>query len=153
MMSREEQMPIWKRLKFLLLSALLVHILACASSINKAMDSWMGHDVNDLIASWGAPQQTMPDGQGGQILIYVETRQWTTPGYTKTNTDVLANTQGNYNANLHRHNIHGNYNDNTQATANTTTTYIPPETHTITKQRMFWANSSGKLYRWAWKGL
>ncbi len=29
----------------------------CVSRINKVMESWMGHNVSELIASWGPPQQ------------------------------------------------------------------------------------------------
>lgn len=51
---------------------LLVAVLSvgCASSINKKVQSWMGHHQSQLIAEWGPPNQTAPDGAGGTILIY-----------------------------------------------------------------------------------
>lgn len=118
--------------------------LGCAS-INKTMESWMGHNVNDLIASWGPPQQTMSDGQGGQIFIYTQTRQWTNPGQATTNTFGQVNTYGSYYGN--------NYSGNTYGSAQSTTTYTPPKTYGYRSQRMFWVDSNGRIYRWAWKGL
>lgn len=119
--------------------------LGCVSAINKTMESWMGHNVNDLIASWGPPQQTMSDGQGGQILIYSQSRQWQTPGQATTNTYGSANTSGN---------IYGNtYTGNTYGSARSTTTYTPPQTYGYAAQRLFWVNSNGIIYRWSWKGL
>ncbi len=41
-----------------------------ASAINRIMDSWVGHYQSELIASWGPPTKTEPDGKGGTILIY-----------------------------------------------------------------------------------
>lgn len=116
----------------------------CAS-VNKSMASWMGNNVNNLVASWGPPQQTMSDGQGGQILIYTQTRQWTNPGQATTNTYGQANTSGSYYGNT--------YSGNTYGSAKSTTTYTPPQTHGYSAQRMFWVDSNGRIYRWAWKGF
>lgn len=119
--------------------------LGCVSAINKTMESWMGHNVNDLITSWGPPQQTMSDGQGGQILIYTQTRQWQTPGRSTTNTYGSANTYGNYQGNT--------YTGNTSGSAKSTTTYTPPQTYGYDAQRLFWVDSNGIIYRWSWKGI
>ena len=133
--------------KVFLVSILLIAIstiMGCAT-INKNMDSWMGHNVNDLIVSWGPPQQTMSDGQGGQILIYSQSRQWTTPGQATTNTYGYANTQGN---------LYGNtYRGNTYGSATSRTSYTPAQTSGYNAQRMFWVDSNGRIYRWSWKGL
>lgn len=110
-------------------------------SISKIMDSWMGANVNDLIVSWGPPQQTISDGKGGQILIYSSARTWTTPGQATTNTYGKANAYG-----------YGNY-ANAYGRSTSTTTYTPPQTRGYEAQRMFWVNRNGKIYRWSWKGL
>jgi hypothetical protein len=39
-------------------------------AINQEMQSWIGRHQSELIASWGQPQETNIDGQGGTILIY-----------------------------------------------------------------------------------
>jgi hypothetical protein len=123
----------------------LINITGCTAMIDKKMASWVGRNVNDLIASWGPPQQTMSDGQGGQVLIYSQAKTWTTPGQATTNTYGNANTYGN---------IYGNtYQGNTYGSATSTTTYTPPQTSGYNAQRMFWADKDGRIYRWSWKGL
>jgi hypothetical protein len=39
-------------------------------AINKEMQSWVGRHQSELITSWGQPNNTDIDGQGGTILIY-----------------------------------------------------------------------------------
>jgi len=80
-------------MKKLLVILLCLGLAGCAT-INKTMESWMGANANDLIASWGPPQQTMSDGQGGQILVYSSARTWTTPGQATTTTTGYANSYG-----------------------------------------------------------
>ncbi len=41
-----------------------------ASTINKIMDSWLGHYQSELITLWGAPTKIVPDGRGGNTIIY-----------------------------------------------------------------------------------
>lgn len=36
----------------------------------KVLDSWLGSSKHSLIVSWGPPQQTQSDGDGGEVLIY-----------------------------------------------------------------------------------
>ncbi len=115
------------------LLALLPFTTSCASSVNKVMESWMGANVNDLIASWGPPQQVFDDGSGGKVLVWAADRTWTTPGRATTNT--TATVSGN------------------TGWATSTTTYTPAAVNGYTAYRMFWANSKGTLYRWAWKGM
>jgi hypothetical protein len=59
------------------------------------MESWVGHDQNDLIAAWGPPQQILDDGNGGKILVYVATRSYTSPGHANTIVNGSAYTYGN----------------------------------------------------------
>jgi hypothetical protein len=56
--------------------------LGCAAQqLDERMAPWVGRSVSDLIAEWGAPQQTLPDGQGGQILTWFEQRFDASPNY------------------------------------------------------------------------
>jgi len=41
-----------------------------AEEVKKVFDSWMGIHKSQLIKSWGAPTRTVPDGNGGEILVY-----------------------------------------------------------------------------------
>jgi hypothetical protein len=134
-----------KPLFFVLISILALCNLTGCVSIHENMKSWMGHNFNDLIANWGPPQSTMPDGQGGQILIYSKNKEGTTPGQARTNTYGPANTHGN---------LYGNtYNGNSIVNTTSTTTYTPAQTHGYDATRTFWANKQGTIYRWSWKGL
>ena len=123
-----------KKLSILVVATL---ILVGCSLIERQMESWMGHHQSELIASWGPPQQVMDDGQGGKIFIYSATQTYTTPGRATTNVTGTAYGAGNY--------AYGN--------ATGYTTYTPPQTSSYTAYRMFWINSSGYVYRWAWRGL
>ena len=40
------------------------------STINRIMNSWVGHYQSELIAAWGPPTKIMPDGKGGNIMVY-----------------------------------------------------------------------------------
>jgi hypothetical protein len=109
----------------------------CAGRINAVMESWRGGHVSDLIASWGPPTQVMPDGYGGQILAYSDTRAFVMPGYGTTTVTGSAYRSGS--------NVYG------QATGYTT--YMPPVTTSYRAYRMFWVNEQGRVYRWSWRGL
>ncbi len=134
-----------KILLFIISCSIIVSMTGCATMINEEMASWVGYNANDLIASWGPPQQTMSDGQGGVILIYSQVRQWTTPGQAETNIYGTADTYGNIYDNI--------YSANTYGRVTSYTTYTPPETYGYNAYRMFWVDKNGKIYRWAWKGL
>lgn len=112
-----------------------------AGKMNEIMASWVGHDVNSLIAAWGPPQQVMPDGKGGQIFSYFETRQYSTPGYSTTTSQVRASAWGmpNYAS------------ASAYGTSNTVTT--APQTYAWTVSRTFWVDANGRIYSWAWRGL
>lgn len=95
---------------------------------NEQMASWVGHDMNDLIAAWGAPNTVMSDGKGGQILIYDRSGKVVLPGSTTTTITSIGS----------------------GAIANSYST--PESVIPIHRQRMFWVDSIGRIYRWAWRG-
>jgi hypothetical protein len=108
-------------------------VAGCAGRINDAMRSWVGHHYSDVIASWGPPAQVLDDGAGGKIMTWAATRSFTSPGYATTSTTA---------------NVYGNF-----GTANSFTTYTPPQTTSYNATRTFWVNSDGIIYRWSWRGL
>jgi hypothetical protein len=75
-------MKLFPKTKWLLISAFMLFALNCSSSapkvndfskartINRIMDSWIGHYQSELIAQWGPPTEIVPDEKGGNILIY-----------------------------------------------------------------------------------
>ena len=117
---------------------------AGCSTPDKAMQSYLGHHYADLVANWGQPQQTMPDGSGGQIWTYLQDRHWTTPGTAQTT--VQGNTSSYGNA------YGGNYYGNSSGYAQANTVYTPAQTRTWQVRRTFFINSDGVIYRYAWQG-
>jgi hypothetical protein len=73
------------KLKTLIISFTLALVAGCmAPGQRAAMDSWIGHTQNELELKNGAPTRIMPNGQGGQILIYDSNPgaiTTTTPGF------------------------------------------------------------------------
>ncbi len=83
-----------------------------SDAINKQMSMWVGHSKDQLITTWGAPQQIMPDGRGGEIYVYSEYVPMILPF-----------------------------------------PLLPGEPSGWQRQRIFWINTGGIIYRWSWKGL
>jgi hypothetical protein len=95
----------------------------CASQVNNAMSSWVGHHESEVIASWGPPGSTASDGNGGHILIY--------QSYVN-----LGQTPGQVN--------YGGGN---------TVYYTAPQQQGYGRSRMFYVHSDGIIYSWRWQGL
>jgi len=129
-----------KKLFLILLSAFL--LFGCASSVNKMMQSWMGHSAEDLIASWGPPAQVLDNPAGGKIYVYHQNTQVTLPGTPST--PGTAFTTGYIDAN-------GNWQSTTTYTPGTPGT--PPTTYDFERVRVFFVNQQGVIYRWSWRGL
>lgn len=117
--------------------AILALQLSGCAHINGIMRSWEGHHYSDLIGSWGPPQQVFDDGAGGRILVYATNRAWVVPGTATTQTTFNATADDNY--------IWG--------TATSQTVYTPAQVQGYTAYRMFWIDRSGRIYRWAWRGV
>lgn len=116
---------------------ILVSLTGCAARVNKVMMSWQGHNFNDLLASWGPPNQVFDDGAGGRVMVWAVTRSYTAPGSSTTQTTGSATASGN----------------TVWGSATSQTTYNPGQTYQWTTYRMFWLNRDGIIYRWAWRGL
>ena len=139
---------IWNRL---ILGFALALLTGCntAEKMNNAMSSWVGGNVNDLIASWGPPAGTLSDGKGGQILIYDQSGNVVLPGTSYTTANYTGTANGTYN----QYGNYGTVHANAYGTGYSTTTYNPPQNIHINRKRMFWVDSSGTIYRWSWQGL
>lgn len=132
----------------ILLFLFAIIALGCMSP-DSAMKSFLNQHSSELVARWGPPQQRMPDGQGGEIWIYSEQRQWTTPGQVNTTAYGTANTYGN----VYRNPNGASYYGNSSAYGNATTTFTPAQTRGYAAHRSFFVNGDGIIYRYAWKGL
>ncbi len=110
-------------------------------STDRKVKSWLGHNVNDLIMSWGPPTQVYDDGEGGKFIVYTERQVYVSPGYSTTNTtgSAYGYVSGN---NIY---IDGH--------SQSHTTYYPPQVNQWTVYRMFRANRYGRIISYKWEGL
>ena len=128
-------------------SILMVFLgLTSCTSIDSVMKSYLGANKQDLLVNWGAPQNTMSDGNGGEIWIYIKSGQSTTPGFSQTNSFGTANTFGNINTNRYGSTYQGNtfYNGTSYTTSSAT------HTTTWTRTCSFFIDSTGTIYKYAW---
>ena len=127
-----------KRLSFIAMVLLiLTSLTSCVARMNKVMISWQGHNFNDVIASWGPPDQVFDDGSGGRVMVWTANRSYTTPGSATTRTTGSATAIGN----------------TVSGSATSRTVYNPAQTYQWKAYRIFWVNKEGSIYRWAWRGL
>ena len=110
-------------------------------SNERVMRSWIGSREADLLMSWGPPRQTLPDGEGGRILVYTESRTYVSPGQSTTTTTGSA--QGQV------------YGSQVQVYGQTQsqTTYTPPQVHQWEVFRLFRLDENGEIVAYSWKGL
>jgi hypothetical protein len=118
-----------KRIAVLILALFLV---GC-QNVSKTLASWVGHNMTELIASWGPPSQTFADGKGGQVFVYKYSRSWVQPG--QATTSYSATTSSGY------------------TSGQATTVYSPSYVQGYDAYRMFYVNGDGVIYSWAWRGL
>lgn len=57
-------------MKTLIIALVGICLLSSCKSQQKVLNSWIGSSKHSLILSWGPPDRTADDGDGGEILIY-----------------------------------------------------------------------------------
>jgi hypothetical protein len=70
----------------------LTILLAGCQSGQDIANTWIGNNVNDLIAAWGPPEQVFDNGPSGRIMVWVSRGSVTFPG---TATDLGGTTYYN----------------------------------------------------------
>ena len=103
---------------------LILTSAACVSTekINSMMASWEGRHQSELIAKWGPPDQVTTDGKSGSIVVYEEY--------------INLGQSGGHGRLDSSGNVH----------------YTPGSHNGYTRQRSFYVDSKGYIYRWRWKG-
>lgn len=86
------------------------------------MDSWIGHTKPELLRAWGPPSSVSSDGQGGEILIFNRSMSFPLAPGT-AQSDGLGGVL-----------------------------FTLPQNPVVTRSRMFYVNSSGKIYHWLASG-
>jgi hypothetical protein len=101
--------------------------------VTHRMQSMEGRTRADLLAAWGEPTQTLNDGEGGKIWVYVEDRFWNGPG---EDPPAVSSFGVGSEASLAR------------ARART-----PGMVSGWKAYRAFWVAEDGKITGWTWKGI
>lgn len=121
--------------------------------VDQQMESWMGRPVADAIAVWGPPSFVTDDGRGGRLMVWQSSYSYTTPG--TANTYASGSVYGTGSAST----IYGGGYAQTRARGEAhgygqaTTTYMPPQTHTVNRTRSFSVGPDGIIRGWAWRGM
>ena len=117
---------------------MLVFLLGCAGAMNKTMASWEGHGTGEMVSKWGPPTSTWSDGSGGTVMAWVYS-------YTGMYTPATSYTESSGRVDRSGYGLALN--------GTSRTVYYPAMSTTWTSYRIVWADRSGIIYRWAWKGL
>ena len=82
------------KFRVIILAIFLVILTGCATSAkyNAILDSWMGKDVNNLVNSWGYPQNSFKAPNGNTVYVYGHSGSYTMPTQTNTTHNVVGNT-------------------------------------------------------------
>src|SRR5690554_4530278 len=116
------------RIIVVILSALLLSACATTANYEKVLSSWVGHDVNELVGSWGYPANSFKAPNGNTVYAYSSSGSYTMP----------TNTTSNYN-------VYGN-----SVYGSSTTTR--GQTLNFWCQTFFEVNENNIITTWSWKG-
>jgi len=108
----------------------VIGLSACATTANyeKILNSWVGANVNQLVSSWGYPENSFTAPNGNTVYAYNSSGSYTTP----TNTTTTYSGYGN------------------SVYANTSTT--GGQTYNYTCQTFIEFNQKNIITTWSWKG-
>lgn len=131
--------------------AFVLTLCSCATTANyeKILQSWVGVHSDDLIASWGPPQNSYQLSNGGAVIEYFGGRTVPIGGYTysQPQTTYHSGTVNTYSP--YGRTGYGSY-------SGTSTTYVQKQTpvYNIPMQcrTTFTVNSSGIITSWRWQG-
>ena len=116
------------RLIVVILSALFISACTTVANYQKVLNSWVGHNVDELVGSWGYPANTFKAPNGNTVYAYNSSGSYTMP----TNTASTYNIYGN--------SVYG---------SSTTT---GGQTLNYWCQTFFEVNEKNIITTWSWKG-
>lgn len=119
-----------------LLLSVIIFGSGCATTGNyeRALRSWIGHDINDLVHVWGYPTKTFEAPNGNTVYVYERGATGVTPTYTTpTNTNIHV------------------YGNTAQATTTGGQTYGGYQV-TYWCNTFFETDSSKRIIFWRWEG-
>jgi hypothetical protein len=74
----------WMKKNILLVLCLVLPGCATQSVYKQTLDDWVGHDVDELISTWGNPHGTYQDEQGDTVYWYLSERTLALPPATSS---------------------------------------------------------------------
>lgn len=108
----------------------------CATTqVDQKMQAWVGKSIDELVAEWGAPQQSLDDGRGGHILTWFEQRYRAEPVLLHSPYGPWCPPHGAWHGPPYPY------------------YYGPTSYEPYSISRTFWVDPQGIIVRWAWKGL
>ena len=119
------------RKNVLLATILWIFLLSgCATTAKyeTVLNSWVGHDVNELISSWGYPVNSFKAPNGNTVYVYSSSGSYTMPTQTNSTYNVYGNT------------VYGN------------TTTTGGQTLNFWCRTFFEVSTSNKIVTWRWEG-
>ncbi|MEZ8990095.1 hypothetical protein AB4571_15345 [Vibrio breoganii] len=121
-------------MKKLLLIVVITILSGCATTerYNAILDTWMGHDTEELVNSWGYPDNSFVAPNGNKVYVYGYQASTYVPqtNYTTTTYNAVGGT------------LYGN------STTNSVGGYTVQHNCTT----FFEVDESGTLVNWRWKG-
>lgn len=117
-------------LKTILVMTLLLSIIGCATTekYEEVLDSWVGSDIQELINSWGYPENSYKAPNGNKVYVYKNDGSVHIPGQTTVTNQVVG--------------------DNVYSTTNTSAGV----TVDYNCSTYFETDTYGKIVTWSWKG-
>lgn len=79
------------RLIVVFLSTLFISACATIANYEKVLNSWVGHNVDQLVASWGYPVNSFKAFNGNTVYVYSSSGSYTMPTNTTSNYSVYGN--------------------------------------------------------------
>jgi len=126
-------------------------LCSCATTANyeRILRSWVGAPADDLVASWGPPQNSYQLSDGGWVLEYVRSRTVPIGGYTYTQPQTTYHSGSVRSYSPYGGSAHGSY-------SGTSTTYVQKQTPVynvpLQCRTTFRVNSIGIITGWRLQG-
>jgi uncharacterized protein YceK len=86
-------------MRHLLVLLMVAALSGCASTrkYERQLDSWIGHDVNEMLSAWGAPASTFEMPNGNKMYVFMQTGGTSSTAYALPYTAaVVGSSEANW---------------------------------------------------------
>lgn len=132
--------------KYIWLLALIITVSGCATTAKygEVLDSWVGHNINELVDSWGYPSSNFTAPNGNIVYVYSKASTYTTPVTAKTRGNIVNSTPVVMGGGAV---VVGN-----SASYSSKTTYSGGQTLNFWCTTYFEIDNDKTIIKWRWKG-